>query len=1092
MSKDRLLGSTLANSWNFCMSCFLACLMCWLVAVIKDETIGPSGRTPDGALLAIIFGLVLVLQLMELPTVGKKFSCSIIPLLILALNNGQHPNNTWRFLLDSVVGAGCAIVGNVLPFPIEYSVLELRKRTHYCAVSTTSLLLDIIKAWQYQSCFSEAKLTSENAIRDEALEAAEEADLDELTLLERSRLLALRKLTTEQCSSASPSAKTRSPQVIPAPNPGDGATSRHVDNIAAQEGKTGCAGSVSEGHGSKYTNNKNEHRHWRKLRLLLMAVIRLKRIGGKGLGWYFSNNSCGTKFLRIELTSFLREGIDEISARIAESQFASTSPLRRYLSVKYEKYASLLRDALNIASILEQKISAMEEAPELNYIYRAFHNVPAFRHALHQYVSALCASVEAIGDCLVASDKEQLHPAADRNPFVLNCVICTANLLAKQTAFDEEYYKCRLAVYYEHVDVQTNLHYTTESREGARSLPLNAEVLMNMNSFLFLANALCTLVTEFWTPAELSAVQAWQERGSQLGHLTLFSWSVVNSRCRAAWALIPIAMHDLFPSQRPAFAGFLPRASSEQRDLARARLRSAFTVALAITLASAYGIYFNRTLPFLAAFTIAFLAGGPVAGVTMVTSLNRAAGTVVACVWAIIVLLILANDGSPSGPGKEPSLQQQLIIGFAVVLFQIPATLVRSYPLQGYAGTCASFTICIMLFAPSLSATDSTDRIIDTFVGVVIFLAVQFVMIDAYTEERLLGHMRKVFEGVNERYTGLEQNFRRYKRQATVHHAQPGQLSELADDTPAVETLQDLHAGPVNKHIAAQRGLLLYVGMEPGLSRPPPLPASVLEECVELQGQAVRHLQVMFWAVKASIEDINPQSEVQLLRRQYVTLAVLLKPSGVALESPALPSLSHDPHLSPLPTPLSPGAGYQSPPLLLPLERSLLEVGRYLSMVAQFMTMCVRDMSQQSSSGHFKPTKNTVHNLSSASHPRSSTDYHVEFLSHFASPEELRRVAGENELLAKLEAQNVIALLSRFQAVLALLVREVVDSVTTTVVVQGVRARTPRRNKEVRVVNTMIASSVDLMRALRGLAVAVSTLRAHRDIHITQTGTRVM
>jgi hypothetical protein len=115
------------------------------------------------------------------------------------MKNRQHPNNTWRFLLDSVVGAGCAIVGNVLPFPIEYSVLELRKRTHYCAVSTTSLLLDIIKAWQYQSCFSEAKLTSENAISGEALETAEEEELDELTLLERSRLLALRKLTTEQC-----------------------------------------------------------------------------------------------------------------------------------------------------------------------------------------------------------------------------------------------------------------------------------------------------------------------------------------------------------------------------------------------------------------------------------------------------------------------------------------------------------------------------------------------------------------------------------------------------------------------------------------------------------------------------------------------------------------------------------------------------------------------------------------------------------------------------------------------------------------------------------------------------------------------------
>jgi uncharacterized membrane protein YgaE (UPF0421/DUF939 family) len=1208
--KDRMLGTTLINSWPVVLCAFVCCCICWALIVAMREATGSNGKIQDGVVLVIIFVLTMLLHTTEVPMQGKKFSFSFIPMIILEVNRGLHPRDIWWFFYDTLIGVACAIAGNLFPLPIDFSTADLQKRLRFCASSTTSLLTDLFKAWQYQSCFLDTTPGDPLAGHTgEELLSAEIplAPVGEMSLLDRSRLLALRREAAAQ----------RVPSWTNHYRARKRAHRRVVSMSAVPHAHSSDAGTVSSG-ASRRSSLRNslrhvlfsfdevqeikmlpwrkirrprsgtkirswsdlaspENPHWRKLRLMLMAAIRLKCCRGKGLGWYFSNNSCGTKFLRIELTSFLREGINEISARIAESQFASISPLRRYLSVKYEKYASLLRDALNIASILEQKISAMEEAPELNYIYRAFHNVPAFRYALHQYVSALCASVEAIGDCLVACDKEQLHPAADRNPFVLHCATCTARLLAAQTAFDEVYYKCRLGLYYEPFDLSSNIsnspNSTQESHDHSTTvLPLNAEVLMNMNSFLFMANALCTLVTEFWTPAELIAVQNWQAQGPLLRQPSQSTWWASPSYA-AMMALVPVAARDLFPKQRSVFTSLLPSATPEQREAAQARLRSAFTVALAITLGSAYGIYLKRTPPFLVPFTIAALTGGQAAGATVLTSLNRAAGTVVGCVWAIIVQQVVLNINGGAVDGAL--VQQQLIIGFAVVLPQIPATVLRSYPLQGYAGTCFCFTVCLILFAPLLGTDSTVNRIIDTFVGVVIYIIVESLILSYDTEDVLMHNMAKTFRAIHERFTGFEQNFLQYKRRMTIGNSQDGPPPMMTDiDLDAEDEdvgLRDLNVDPINRRIKVQKGLLAYAQMEPGLFRPPALPARLLEECVELQGQAVRHLQVMFWAVRAVAERSSPFSRSRRLRDKYKAIAAAAcDPPNPALlprreiarrKSSSSPGRESSHHRSSSPArdnsrrkSLSPsressrrkaaspvqsrkysrsgkhstvspfGSEFSSAPgdstrtpqyvtdsnssdkssstassaepspvLLLPLEQSLLEVGRYASLVVIFLEVCIRDI-QLGLPVHapLPQSRNTIDNLGERRSVRSSTDYHVEFLSHFASPEELRRVAGENELLAKLEAQNVIALLSRFQAVLALLIREVVESFTTTLMVQGVRARTPRHNKEVRVVNTMIASSVDLMRALRGLAVAVSTLRAHRDIHITQTGTKFL
>lgn len=174
-----------------------------------------------------------------------------------------------------------------------------------------------------------------------------------------------------------------------------------------------------------------------------------------------------------------------------------------------------------------------------------------------------------------------------------------------------------------------------------------------------------------------------------------------------------------------------------------------------------------------------------------------------------------------------------------------------------------------------------------------------------------------------------------------------------------------------------------------------------------------------------------------------------------------------------------------------------MEVGTYVKQLVCFLKLCIRDLREETSppmrwygSQRSNQHHNTLKVLGLTAKRRAAA--HLEFLSHFIPRDELQLVVGDADLLSKLESQQVITLFSRLQIILEILLKEVVDSVTTTVMVDGVRARTPRQNKEVKIVNAMIASAMDLVRALHRLAEVMSKLRAHRDIRMTQTGKKVL
>jgi hypothetical protein len=111
-------------------------------------------------------------------------------------------------------------------------------------------------------------------------------------------------------------------------------------------------------------------------------------------------------------------------------------------------------------------------------------------------------------------------------------------------------------------------------------------------------------------------------------------------------------------------------------------------------------------------------------------------GTAVACVYSVLVAFIISD--------WQSQLARNVFIGLAVVLIQIPACYVRSYPLYSYAGTVTGLTTAMVLLTSNATTSFAVNRIIDTYVAVVIYLVLEFVVSGTFTEDEILQDMRHV------------------------------------------------------------------------------------------------------------------------------------------------------------------------------------------------------------------------------------------------------------------------------------------------------------------------------------------------------------
>lgn len=413
------------------------------------------------------------------------------------------------------------------------------------------------------------------------------------------------------------------------------------------------------------------------------------------------------------------------------------------------------------------------------------------------------------------------------------------------------------------------------------------------------------------------------------------------------------------------------------------RCKSAFTVALAMTLAGAFGVYAQRPQPPLASFTIAYLAGGSVSGINILTCINRAAGTVVACVFTILVVYL---RNSPAL--AHSTVGQDFIVGFAIVIFQLPSTYVRSFPLYSYSGTVAGFTAALLLInQEELSTEVAVTRIVDTYVGVFIYLLVELTMFAQMSESTLINTMRRTIEGIDQRFN----RFYSHLVTGTHHHQLPSSPNAAANSgsrasrsaktnsrtqrtNPFGDPVKTLELESMQILLQRQRELLPFYKSEPRLFTAPALPDSLLQEALHWQEQVVMALKTMLWVVQSCDDHVLLEREARFAKlavdiRQHLQQHHLIRtndkdvhfrplsrkrslhivhplPSRSSAASASVPS-------RPTSTPVGAAAGVQPHPsstlpdyeaILLPLEDQYREVELYVSQALSYVVLALQEV----------------------------------------------------------------------------------------------------------------------------------------------------
>lgn len=692
--KDITVGSTLVNAWSCIFGSLLASLLALLLLYITtqaDILSQPSNDFYNLSLAFILFISVLLLQYTEVQLIGKKLGVSLLAINILQFNRTYTNEKIWQYFVAVLLGCACALVGTIIPLPMQLAGTEVKERLRYCTLTMSFLLKNVTKAWLFQPSLH--------------------ADVG------------MRKRIDDNTKSFTPFG----PLIDTGANNSVKINEeRKSENMGIPEKEfTGASLDISHIKLQNETSNfLVESRHWRMLRLLVQGAAAFKRSKHYHIGWLdgLQRNS-KDRYTRIELIQYLEEQLEVLVRRSTEARFG---PSRGAAIHIFGRYVSFVRALLTILSLLQKHVSTMEEYPEHLYVYYSFFKNPNFRAALTFMMQAICSATEKLSNVLIA---EQTFDEVTIEVF--ETIHSLSHLLHAQDHLSRVYFTLREQLYF---DRRHENHHSNSSN----CLPVYADVLFNMNSFLFLIDILCEKLVRFIKPAELKALAASLDELSLTAGRIKHHQENIHYTIQTFLSAMKSILRDLIPSQShlSCFTFTSHQWSSltfRITDTIKSRVKNACTVAFAMMMAALYGSYASRPQVFMAAFTIAYLTGGNVAGINIMTCINRAAGTVVACVYSVVVVFIHNSSVFEGQP-----LLQRFLIGLAIVLFQFPSTYVRSFPVYSYSGSVAGFTTALLLINPDLLLTSvALDRIIDTYVGVAIYLSVELSLFAQDSEDFL-------------------------------------------------------------------------------------------------------------------------------------------------------------------------------------------------------------------------------------------------------------------------------------------------------------------------------------------------------------------
>ena len=523
---------------------------------------------------------------------------------------------------------------------------------------------------------------------------------------------------------------------------------------------------------------KQNARVWRLLRNVILACLAFR---SKKTDACWTANHIHHKnnvFMRLEMVNFIEDIIAYLQTLKMDARFG---PSRWIALERYDLFLLLLKDFIIVVNIFERRLRDLRHNSEHHDVVLAFQNRPTFRAAVLQYADSLALAIK----------QAALWLHDPRHTVTTSCNTGMMQLKAARDVLDKEYIDARVEIYY--------------NEDPEKSKQMSSFVAMNQNSFMFLLDASFLLLDQYWSvfrdATSASSTNSW------LSHLRRMAESIFK---------------DLFPPQKHLFT---LTSDHKLTQVMKMRLYQSLSLAISMCLAGIYGFFASRQQIFMAAFTIAYLTGGAVSGANAVTSMNRATGTVAGSVFAVIIAYIVKGWASHS--------LRSFFIGVMVVLWQFPCTYVRTMPIYGYAGTVAGFTAPVLLLMPSINEQQAVDRIIDTYVGVLLFVIVDFTIAPAYTDDALLTDIRSVFRGIRHHFSEFIGIFK----------------------AQSVSTRGLVRRSSIIKDITHGRDISVYASIFPVPWRPPPLEKRIVDELISGQETAHRSIQVINKALLLRLSD---------------------------------------------------------------------------------------------------------------------------------------------------------------------------------------------------------------------------------------------
>jgi len=375
----------------------------------------------------------------------------------------------------------------------------------------------------------------------------------------------------------------------------------------------------------------------------------------------------------------------------------------------------------------------------------------------------------------------------------------------------------------------------------------------------------------------------------------------------------------------------------------------------------------------------------------------------------------------------------------------------------------ASYTPPILSLVPQVAESIAVDRIIDTYVGVALFLVLELGLSAAPTESIILEDLQKTVVKINDQFNMFVQSFQsdKVRRQSKMSEdesvvAESSSSPPSSPSASSVKLREDQAFGIEASSVAinaatfqSKRALLIFMSAEPtGFMKAPPFPIAMLNSVLDQQEKCYESIAIMSWAVEASKRgnsfDLHSVRPMRFLLR--------------------------------------------------PLEGQLAKVERFVDTSCSFINETLNQLRYSSRRSRIYTPRDLLEAVqepfstaaasSSSRFPSSSTSSRSHSLQSSSSSTDGRRRANSIAVNQSVgDAPEVEALFEAFEAAVQRLQAPKRNSLNGKEQI-GLKMS----NVEVITTNAFLSSLRDLIEALKSLCASVQRLHDFRRIRTTQNG----